>query len=68
MRVEEGLSFFDCCVTLKCPIVRDFLGHVTKGLDTILATENLFKGTVVDFESDLQGGGGSFANNSFAIT
>lgn len=68
MSLDEVFGFFGSSVTWKRLKVWSVLEHVTRQeLDPIFAVETLFKGTVVDFRSDLHSGGGSYAD-SFAVS
>ncbi|KYK36432.1 MAG: hypothetical protein AYK19_08610 [Theionarchaea archaeon DG-70-1] len=68
MSLNEVLGFFDLNAAWRDQRAKGFLETSSKReLDTILATESLFKGTVVDFDLGSHSGGGSYANNSFAV-
>jgi len=68
MGIDEVVSFFDLNAAWRDQKAKGFLETSSKReLDTILATESLFKGTVVDFGLSSHSGGGSYANGSFTI-
>lgn len=69
MSIDEIVSFFDGNAAWKCQKAQGFLETGSRQeLDTIFATESLFKGTVVDFgDLSSHSGGGSYANYSFAV-
>lgn len=69
MSIEEVLSFFDGNAAWKNQEAqRGFLEQVSRqGLDTIVAAESLFKGTVVDFDL-LHSGGGNYGQYSCTIS
>jgi hypothetical protein len=71
MSIDEFLGFFDGSATWNNQKAqKEFLGIVSRReLDTIYATESLFRGTVIDF-GDLSShfGGGSYANNSYTVS
>lgn len=68
MSLDEVMSFFDSNVTKRNQKARGFLEQGPRqNLDTISATESLFKGTVVDFNLDPHSGGEPFANDNFAV-
>ncbi len=69
MSMEEFLSFFDHNMAWRDQKTqRRFLGRVSREkLDTIFATESLFKGTVLDFDLSSHSGGGSYASSNSTI-
>ena len=68
MSLNEVVSFFDSNVTQRNQKARGFLKQdPTQNLDTICATESLFKKTVVDFNLGSHSGGETYANDSFAV-
>lgn len=69
MSIDEFLSFFDRKTAWRDQEAEEFLRKVPrKDLDTIFATESLFRGTVLDFKNlSSHSGGGSYANNGFAV-
>jgi hypothetical protein len=71
MSIDEVLSIFDhSAAWIDQKAQREFLEQISKqGLDTIYATESLFKGTVVDFDrTGLSSGGGNYANCGFTVS
>ncbi|KYK36441.1 MAG: hypothetical protein AYK19_08655 [Theionarchaea archaeon DG-70-1] len=68
MSLDEVVSFFDSNVAQRNQKARGFLEQgLEQNLDTISATESLFKGTVVDFNLGSHSGGETYANDSFAV-
>lgn len=69
MSIDEFMSFLDrnkAWVGLKAE--RHLEKNPRKGLDTIFATESLFRGSVVDFgELGSHSGGGSYADNGLTF-
>jgi prepilin-type processing-associated H-X9-DG protein len=71
MSIDEFLSFFDGSATWNNQKAqKEFLEMISRReLDTIYATESLFKGTVVDFgDLDSHSGGGNYAYNDFSVS
>jgi hypothetical protein len=69
MRFDKGLSFFKSNAAWKSKKAQKYGEQSSrKNLDTIVAAESLFKGTVVDFGSDLHFGGGNYARYDCTIS
>jgi hypothetical protein len=70
MSIDEFLDFFDLAMARADQEIRPrFLDmNSRRNLDTICTAENLFKGTVVDFDRfGSHSGGGNYATNSLAV-
>lgn len=70
MSIDEFLSFFDCNLAWRDQKTRkEYSEQISrKELDTILAADSLFRGTVVDFSnSDSSFRGGNYATYDFAV-
>lgn len=64
MKQDENLGFFDCTMARKNQKAQKFSEPGSRhGLDTVVAAESLFKGTVVNPNRGVHFGGGNYAQN-----